>query len=252
MADNERILNGEDVSTTSVNEVKELPDNFTKWMADNQERIDRAKSVPYFIKDNKGYFDKAVNKKPFSANGENGTNINTSNVLSFVESSKATYNNYSDDWIKAYFNEKTGGFNVYHKQHQFSKTKAKGASMTGGEAEKYVGRIMADKGEQVEFLAENGKNKGKPDLHFSAKTWDVKYISMANKNTIRQYYKDARKAECVIFFSDVSDRSDDIIAAVNRENGRYKSLGRDTRKLPDVYVLKSNGDLELIIKNKGG
>ena len=68
MADNERILNGEDVSTTSVNEVKELPDNFTKWMADNKERIDRAKSMPYFIKDNKGYFEKYISQSIKVAN----------------------------------------------------------------------------------------------------------------------------------------------------------------------------------------
>ncbi|WP_423128238.1 hypothetical protein [Gaoshiqia sp. Z1-71] len=39
----------------SVNEVKNVPSNFTKWISDNQERIERAKSKPYFIIDNSKY-----------------------------------------------------------------------------------------------------------------------------------------------------------------------------------------------------
>lgn len=44
---------GEDVQEGSENEVRELPKNFTDWVANNQERIDRAKSLPYFYRDNK-------------------------------------------------------------------------------------------------------------------------------------------------------------------------------------------------------
>lgn len=36
----------------SKNEVKELPSKFKEWYENNKERIDRAKSLPYFIKDN--------------------------------------------------------------------------------------------------------------------------------------------------------------------------------------------------------
>lgn len=36
----------------SKNEVKELPSNFKEWLENNKERIDNAKSLPYFIKDN--------------------------------------------------------------------------------------------------------------------------------------------------------------------------------------------------------
>lgn len=39
---------------TSENAVTELPDNFRGWMEANQDRIDRAKSLPYFIRDNEG------------------------------------------------------------------------------------------------------------------------------------------------------------------------------------------------------
>ena len=53
-ADDERILNGEQPSDPgeSENAVTELPDNFTDWVGRNQDRIDRAKPLPYFIRDN--------------------------------------------------------------------------------------------------------------------------------------------------------------------------------------------------------
>lgn len=50
--DNRRIAKGKQPSKESVNSVKELPDNFKKWLQDNGERIQRAKSLPYFLKDN--------------------------------------------------------------------------------------------------------------------------------------------------------------------------------------------------------
>lgn len=46
-------------STESVNEVKLPPENFVDWVRDNAERIENAENgkgtLPYFIKDNKGY-----------------------------------------------------------------------------------------------------------------------------------------------------------------------------------------------------
>ena len=42
-------------SETSVNEVKDVPDNFKKWIADNADRIKEAEqrgTLPYFMKDN--------------------------------------------------------------------------------------------------------------------------------------------------------------------------------------------------------
>lgn len=53
-ADDEAILRGDEPSDpdTSENAVTELPDNFRGWMEDNQDRIDGAKSKPYFLRDN--------------------------------------------------------------------------------------------------------------------------------------------------------------------------------------------------------
>ena len=57
MEDNRRILRGEEPLTDSKNMVKEFPDNFNEWVKENQERIESAKSLPYFVRDNKSVVD---------------------------------------------------------------------------------------------------------------------------------------------------------------------------------------------------
>ncbi|MBQ9639011.1 MAG: hypothetical protein IJV22_05605, partial [Bacteroidales bacterium] len=51
-ADNERILRGEEPLEGSENEVQDVPQNFKAWVSNNQERVARAKSMPYFLRDN--------------------------------------------------------------------------------------------------------------------------------------------------------------------------------------------------------
>ena len=53
-ADDEAILRGKEPSDPgeSENAVTELPDNFTRWVEENQDRIARATSLPYFLRDN--------------------------------------------------------------------------------------------------------------------------------------------------------------------------------------------------------
>lgn len=55
MADNERILDGQEPTEDSVNSVNELPDNFKAWAVKNKSRIlaaDEKGTLPYFITDN--------------------------------------------------------------------------------------------------------------------------------------------------------------------------------------------------------
>ena len=51
-ADNQRIMQGEEPAEESENEVTDLPENFNAWLDRNEERIARAKSLPYFLRDN--------------------------------------------------------------------------------------------------------------------------------------------------------------------------------------------------------
>ena len=153
---------------------------------------------------------------------------------SCIKEARAKYDSYGSDWEKAYFDEKSGGFNVYHKDHEFSDTGG------GGKAEKTIGIILANRGKKVEFLPE-GKGK-MPDLYFDSQTWEVKYINNANIKTIRGYIEHARrkKAENVIFYWDIYDKSEDLINTVARESGRLKKLGR-INEMPDIYYIDKTG-----------
>ena len=69
--DTQRILSGEPTSTDSVNKVRDTPPEFkdfaNEFNARNEERAAnglRPLNTPYFIRDNKGYFDRAIGIEP--------------------------------------------------------------------------------------------------------------------------------------------------------------------------------------------
>lgn len=63
----DRMLAGEDVDGFHFEgEVTEMPECFTSWVRNNQERIARAKNTPYFISDNVQQVDKILGRNPES------------------------------------------------------------------------------------------------------------------------------------------------------------------------------------------
>ncbi len=168
--------------------------------------------------------------------------MNTGERNDIRKKSKEKYQSYDEKWDRTYFDEFSGGFNVfYHQEHQFTNTQG------GGDAEKMVGKLLAkNNGKQVEFLPENGKGKGVPDLMFDDHTWDVKYIDNANENTIRAYIKDARKADRAIFYF-TNEKYQELRSAINREVGRFKGMNR-LGELPDIYYMDNEGLLKLLWK----
>ena len=51
-ADEERIMRGEEPTEESRNQVADVPDNFKRWLEENEERIANARRLPYFLRDN--------------------------------------------------------------------------------------------------------------------------------------------------------------------------------------------------------
>ena len=54
-ADDERILNGEEPATESVNKVRDMPDKFNDWIEHNKERAKGWATMPHFIRENPHY-----------------------------------------------------------------------------------------------------------------------------------------------------------------------------------------------------
>ena len=51
--DTRKMLRGEPTDGESVNKVEDVPKGFKDWLKDNEERIEKAKTLTYFLKDNK-------------------------------------------------------------------------------------------------------------------------------------------------------------------------------------------------------
>jgi len=169
--------------------------------------------------------------------------MNVTGREEIITNARKAYGAYDEKvWSKAYFDEYSGGYNVYHKSHQFSKVNG------GGEAEKTVGNILAKyNGKQVEFLPEG--NKKNPDCKFDGKTWDIKFIDKANEETIRAAIKNARKADNALFYFTDESKYLSLISAIDREVGRF-SKGQ-TNKMPDIYGMDESGLLKLLWEKKG-
>lgn len=220
-------------------EVKELPEHYNQWKEQNKDRIERAeqnKTLPYFLRDNKG--------KVYGIDKETKTD--------YINESIRIYNGYDTKlWSREYFDISTGGFNVLHQLHQFSKTKSKGALLSGGEAELAVGKILAKQGKRVEYLPESGVNGKSGDMAFDGEVWDVKYIPAANVNTIRKYIVNGKKADNVIFCWDDIDKLPDLRNAIASEVGNYRKKGRES-ELPNIYWIDKTGNLKVLRKKIKG
>ena len=165
--------------------------------------------------------------------------INTEAGRKITQDALKKYNSYGDEWVKAYFDELSGGYNIYHQRHNFAK---KGG---GGDAEKIVGKMLAKyNGKRVEFLPEG--NKKSPDISFDNQTWDIKYIDNASIQTIRNYIKEARKADNAIFYF-TKERLIDLNNAVNREVGNFAKQNK-IYQLPNIYYIDKDKIITLIWK----
>jgi len=147
------------------------------------------------------------------------------------------YNSYGSEWEKAYFDELSGGFNVYHKEHQFASTGG------GGEAEKIVGKMLAKLGKQVEFLPEGGNKSA--DLLFDNQTWDIKYIEKASEHRMRDAILDSRKADNAMFYFVSDSQFVKLMSAIYREVGNFLKKNK-INQLPNIYYMDKNGFLKLL------
>lgn len=77
-ADNKRIMNGEEPIASSENEVKDVPKAYKDWLENNADRIEKAKSLPYFMKDNPKYLghDEKTGFKGAKYVGKNNSKVN--------------------------------------------------------------------------------------------------------------------------------------------------------------------------------
>ncbi len=118
--DEARILAGEPVSTQSENSVYDVPQEFKDWVEENEERIERAKSLPYFIRDNSKIINKISSLKLDIINNVSSTRLTDDPILSAkIEANRREYTRLVADpnYTDVEFNPKNGALKAMHKGH---------------------------------------------------------------------------------------------------------------------------------------
>jgi hypothetical protein len=70
-------------------------------------------------------------------------------------------------------------------------------------------------------------------------------IDNANEETIRNYVKDARKAENAIFYWNEHDKLDELKNAIVRSIGYFKKKN-ELNTMPNIYYINKEGLLKSI------
>lgn len=190
----EAMVNGTD-DEFEFDEVTELPENFTNWLDANQEKINNAKSVPYFIQDN---FKKMDGK-----------------YVGFQKDIISEFKGAPSNYEKTYINRETNGYVLTEKSrikldaNMFSKN-----DIIKYKKEKHMCVVLADNGYKIKHLSEK-PGVSSSDITLNNSPADLK--SVKNGNNIVKYAKKAvhkQGAEYVIF--EIEDENDKVYSELHK------------------------------------
>ena len=156
--------------------------------------------------------------------------------VEYIRESRAKYNAYDDEWEKAYFDEFSGGYVVYHKEHQFDPTIGK-FGIPRGDYEKIASGVLVKYGMSVELFSEAPEYGIKiPDGLLNGKLFDIKGIEGTGKENILKDLKSAnkKKAEVVVFYY-----HDKRLFSENQIRDNYHSYLRNSKskRIQHVYYI---------------
>lgn len=234
-ADDERIMSGDEPTdpSDSKNYVEDVPDNFKTWSKNNAERVERAKSVPYFIRDNRGYYNDAVNTKPKELTPleiaaqrhaqrtpeqiESIKNMWYGRQMRRIEAEKIRQEYLDTKGEHIFFDERTGGYIIANAGRYEQRLKSKQEQL---KFDKEIGmcRVLATNGRRVILLDEDVRVSS-PDILLNGKTAELKKLS--SHNNILKEAKDAirkKNAQFVVF--EFEERTD----AIWRELQKLRTL----------------------------
>jgi len=179
--------------------------------------------------------------------------LNLKDNVGYIEKARALFDSYdSNVWIKEGFPElhisgfdnQTGGFVVYHREHNFDPTKGK-FKIERGHYEKYASEVLSKYGMRVELFSEkkdenNPLNK-KPDGFLNGKIFDIKGIEGSGNENVLKDMKDASKkgAEAIVLYY-----HDENLFSENQIRESYRTYLRNSqsKRIQHVYYIV-NGKL---------
>ena len=215
----------------SANYVGDVPDEFKAWCRLNARRVERAKSLPYFIRDNREYYDAAFKKKvltPLELAEQRHAQRTPEQIESIknrwygrqmklqeIEKFRQEYVDTKGEHI--FFDERTGGYVIANAGRYEQRLKSKQEQL---KFDKEMGmcRVLATNGRRVILLDEDVRVSS-PDILLNGKTAELKKLS--SHNNILKEAKDAirkKNAQFVVF--EFEERTD----AIWRELQKLRAL----------------------------
>lgn len=215
----------------SKNYVGDVPDAFKAWCRLNAGRVERTKSVPYFIKDNQKYYDAAFKKKALTPlelaeqrhdqrtpeHIEDIKNMWYGRQMRRIEVEKIRQEYLDTKGEHIFFDERTGGYVIANVGRYEQRLKSKQEQL---KFDKEIGmcRVLATNGRRVILLDEDVRVSS-PDILLNGKTAELKKLS--SHNNILKEAKDAirkKNAQFVVF--EFEERTD----AIWRELQKLRAL----------------------------
>ncbi|MFA5849951.1 MAG: hypothetical protein WC833_08710 [Bacteroidales bacterium] len=114
IAQQQRILDGDESGAQYDGEIKDLPDNFGKWIRDNKNRIASAQNLPNFLKDNAGIVPKIPQLDTKAANAADLTRIFADYDKLFPEDFGGKYK----EIVRFYRPEDKDGITMMYAKHE--------------------------------------------------------------------------------------------------------------------------------------
>lgn len=182
------LLEGKKINIRSVNEVKDVPENFKKWLTDNADRIAVSGykgKTPYFLMDN----DKYVHLENFQA----------TKLQKQIIDSRQEYLQYdTKSWRRDYFDRNNGGYLVVDRERIGHSTINKNEKVKF-DKEYRMCEVFAKNGYKIEILKER-PGISSSDIRLNGIMAELKKTS--SHNNIMNYAKkaiDKQGAKIVLF-----------------------------------------------------
>lgn len=205
----------------SANYVGDVPDEFKAWCRLNAGRVERAKSVPYFIRDNREYYDAAFKKKsitPLELAEQRHAQRTPEQIESIknrwygrqmrrIEVEKIRHEYLDTKGEHIFFDERTGGYVIVNAGRYEQRLKSKQEQLKF-DKEIEMSKVLATNGRRVILLDEDVRVSS-PDILLNGKTAELKKLSSHN-NIVKEAKDAVRKKNAKVVVFEFKERTDAI------------------------------------------
>lgn len=210
---------------TDLFKVREVPENFNKWVQGNKYRIANAKAgnatLPYFLRDNKAAMEKALGRevKGFSPNEWTPHNKLTEQqqLLNIHKGRKEFFWLKQKTWEKHVFFEESGGYVAIHKQ-RIAASKVSNAERAKFEKELRMCENYARAGFRIKMLEEKS-GISSPDVLCNDTPAELK--SVTSKQIENKAKKAFRKQGAKLVLFEIEEEDDKAHSNLYKLQHRY-------------------------------